>query len=182
MAKRVPGSKLLPIKMVLLDVDGVMTDGGLYYGPDGQELKRFHAHDGYGVVRAREHGLRVGIISGRTTPIVDARAKVLKIDDVFQGTMDKVTPMRILQEKYGLQEKEFAFIGDELFDLPLLRLVGLSAAPRNARNEVKREVDYITAVDGGNGAVREVIDMIIAQQIRPAGPSRTSRTTKRARH
>jgi 3-deoxy-D-manno-octulosonate 8-phosphate phosphatase (KDO 8-P phosphatase) len=182
MAQRVAGSKLLPIKMVLLDVDGVMTDGGLYYSADGHEMKRFHAHDGYGVVRAREHGLRVGIISGRTTPIVDARARVLKIDDVFQGTMDKVTPMRILQDKYDLQEKEFAFIGDELFDLPLLRLVGFSVAPRNARDEVKREVDYITTVDGGNGAVRELIDMIIARQTRAAQPSRTSRTAGRARH
>jgi YrbI family 3-deoxy-D-manno-octulosonate 8-phosphate phosphatase len=182
MAKRVAGSKLLPIKMLLLDVDGVMTDGGLYYSADGHELKRFHAHDGYGVVRAHEHGLRIGIITGRTTPIVDARAKVLKIDDVFQGTMDKVTPMRILQEKYDLLEKEFAFIGDELFDLPLLRLVGFAAAPRNARDEVKREVDYITSVDGGNGAVREVIDMIIAHQTRPASPPRTPRNPGRTRH
>lgn len=171
MARRVSGKALQGIKMVLLDVDGVMTDGGLYYGADGHELKRFHAHDGYGVVRAREHGLRVGIISGRSTPIVDARARVLKIDDVFQGTMDKVTPMRILQEKYDLREQEFAFIGDELFDLPLLRLVGFSAAPRNARPEVQREVDYVTRVDGGNGAVREVIDMIIAQQTRVSRPA-----------
>lgn len=170
MAKRVPEKKLLAVKMLLLDVDGVMTDGGLYYTADGHELKRFHAHDGFGVVRAREHGIRVGIISGRTTPIVDARAKVLKIDDVFQGTMDKVTPMRILQEKYGLKEDEFAFIGDELFDLPLLRLVGFSAAPRNARAEVKREVDHVTKVDGGNGAVREVIDLIIAAQTRARKP------------
>ena len=175
MAKRRPGSKLVPIKMLLLDVDGVMTDGGLYYSADGHELKRFHAHDGYGVVRAHEHGLRVGIISGRDTPIVTTRAKVLKIDDVFLGTMDKVTPMRILKEKYGLQEHEFAFIGDELFDLPLLRLVGFSAAPRNARDEVKLEVDYVTKVDGGNGAVREVIDMIIAQQTRAAHTSRETR-------
>ncbi len=176
MAKRVPDKKLLQVKMLLLDVDGVMTDGGLYYSADGHELKRFHAHDGYGVVRAREHGLRVGIISGRDTPIVTARARVLKIDDVFQGTMDKVTPMRILQEKYGLKEEEFAFIGDELFDLPLLRLVGFSAAPRNARAEVKREVDHVTAVDGGNGAVREIIDMILAAQARAVPSSRRSRT------
>jgi YrbI family 3-deoxy-D-manno-octulosonate 8-phosphate phosphatase len=168
MDSRTVGRKLLSVKMLLLDVDGVMTDGGLYYSADGVELKRFHAHDGYGVVRAHEHGLRVGIITGRSTPIVDARAKVLKIEDVFQGSMDKVTPMRSLQEKYGLQENEFAFIGDELFDLPLLRLVGFSAAPRNARDEVKREVDYVTKVDGGNGAVREIIDLIIAHQVRAA--------------
>jgi YrbI family 3-deoxy-D-manno-octulosonate 8-phosphate phosphatase len=168
MDSRILGRKLLGVRMLLLDVDGVMTDGGLYYSADGVELKRFHAHDGYGVVRAHEHGLRIGIISGRTTPIVEARAKVLKIEDVFQGNIDKVTPMRFLQEKYGLKENEFAFIGDELFDLPLLRLVGFSAAPRNARDEVKREVDLVTRVDGGNGAVREVIDMIIAHQVRAA--------------
>jgi YrbI family 3-deoxy-D-manno-octulosonate 8-phosphate phosphatase len=168
MDSRALGRKLLGVKMLLLDVDGVMTDGGLYYSADGVELKRFHAHDGYGVVRAHEHGLRIGIISGRSTPIVEARAKVLKIEDVFQGNIDKVTPMRSLQEKYGLKENEFAFIGDELFDLPLLRLVGFSAAPRNARDEVKREVDLVTRVDGGNGAVREVIDMIITHQVRAA--------------
>lgn len=179
MTSRTLGRKMLSVRMLLLDVDGVMTDGGLYYSADGVEMKRFHAHDGYGVVRAREHGLRIGIISGRTTPIVEARAKVLKIEDVFQGNIDKVTPMRSLQEKYGLQENEFAFIGDELFDLPLLRLVGFSAAPRNARAEVKREVDYVTKVDGGNGAVREVIDMIIAHQVRAAQPAGGRRRTHR---
>ena len=179
MTSRTLGRKMLSVRMLLLDVDGVMTDGGLYYSADGVEMKRFHAHDGYGVVRAREHGLRIGIISGRTTPIVEARAKVLKIEDVFQGNIDKVTPMRSLQEKYGLQESEFAFIGDELFDLPLLRLVGFSAAPRNARAEVKREVDYVTKVDGGNGAVREVIDMIIAHQVRAAQPAGGRRRTHR---
>lgn len=168
-------AKAARIKMLLLDVDGVMTDGGLYYSADGVELKRFHAHDGYGVTRAHEHGLKIGIISGRSTPVVDARAKVLRIEDVFQGTMDKVTPMRTLMAKYGLREEEFAFIGDELFDLPLLRLVGFSAAPRNARAAVKREVDHVTRVDGGNGAVREVIDLILQVQAPSPAPARTSR-------
>ncbi len=163
-ARRSIRSRVLPVKMLLLDVDGVMTDGGLYYGADGVELKRFDAHDGYGVVRASEHGLRIGIISGRSTPIVEARARVLHIEDVFQGSMDKVTPMRDLQRKYGLQEHEFAFIGDELFDIPLLSLVGFSAGPRNARPEVKRVVDYVTKSRGGDGAVREVIELIIAHQ------------------
>ena len=167
-------SKLLPIKMLLLDVDGVMTDGGLYYGADGVELKRFHAHDGFGVVRAFEHGLRVGIITGRSTPIVDARAKVLGITDVFQGRMEKVAPLRELQQKYGYQEHEFAFIGDELFDIPLLKLVGFAAGPQNARPEVKRIVDYVTKARGGEGAVREVIDLILAHQTRHA-PRRRGR-------
>lgn len=152
--------------MLLLDVDGVLTDGGLYYSADGIELKRFHAHDGYGVVRAHRHGIKVGLISGRTTPIVDARAAVLRIEDVIQGTEDKVAAMRTLQKKYGFVDEEFAFVGDELFDMPLLQTVGFSAAPRNARQEVKKIVDYVTTVEGGNGAVREVIDLILAVQQR----------------
>lgn len=161
---RALGVKLRRIRMLLLDVDGVLTDGGLYYSADGIELKRFHAHDGYGVVRAHRHGLRVGLISGRTTPIVDARAAVLKIEDVIQGTEDKVSALRTLQGKYGFEDEEFAFVGDELFDMPLLQTVGFSAAPRNARKEVKEIVDYVTSVDGGDGAVREVIDLILAVQ------------------
>ncbi len=154
------------IKMVLIDVDGVMTDGGLYYTAEGNEMKRFHAHDGYGVVRAREHGLKIGIISGRSTPIVTARAKVLKIDDVYQDRMDKVAAMREVQERYGFRDDEFAFIGDDLFDLPLLRIVGLSAAPCNALPRVRRAVHYVTKQSGGNGAVREVLDVILESQTR----------------
>jgi len=153
------------IKMVLLDVDGVLTDGGLYYSADGQELKRFHAHDGYGITRGREAGLMFGIISGRTTPIVSARASVLKIDEVIQGADDKVAALRGLQQRNGLADEEFAFIGDDLFDIPLLRLVGLSAAPRNAFAEVKRHVDYVTRTSGGEGAVREFIDFILASRV-----------------
>lgn len=153
--------------MLLLDVDGVMTDGGLYYSADGVELKRFHAHDGFGVVRAHRHGLKIGIISGRSTPAVDARAAVLRIEDVIQGTEDKVSALRTLQTKYGLADEEFAFVGDELFDIPLLQTVGFSAAPRNARQEVKKVVDYVTTVEGGNGAVREIIDLILKAQGKP---------------
>ncbi len=156
--------KARAVKMVLLDVDGVMTDGGLFYSAKGIELKRFHAHDGYAIVRAYEQGLKVGIITGRTTSIVDARAKALKIDDVFQGAEDKVAAMQQLKDRYGLHEQEFAFIGDDLFDIPLLRVVGLSASPRNARQEVKRIVDYVATADGGQGVVREVIDLIIHSQ------------------
>jgi 3-deoxy-D-manno-octulosonate 8-phosphate phosphatase (KDO 8-P phosphatase) len=152
------------IKMVLIDVDGVMTDGGLYYTAEGNEMKRFHAHDGYGVVRAREHGLKIGIISGRSTPIVTARARVLKIDDVYQDRMDKVNAMRELQQRYGFRDDEFAFIGDDLFDLPLLAIVGLSAAPSNALPQVRRAVHYVAKQSGGNGAVREVLDIILDSQ------------------
>jgi 3-deoxy-D-manno-octulosonate 8-phosphate phosphatase (KDO 8-P phosphatase) len=150
--------------MLLLDVDGVMTDGGLYYSAEGIELKRFHAHDGYGIVRAHEHGIRIAIISGRSSPIVEARARVLKIDDVYLDAMDKVSPFRELQKKYGFTEEQTAFIGDDLFDLPLLEIVGFSAAPANAMAGVKRRVDYVTRLAGGNGAVREIVDLILSAQ------------------
>jgi 3-deoxy-D-manno-octulosonate 8-phosphate phosphatase (KDO 8-P phosphatase) len=163
-ARTVVARKARRIKMLLLDVDGVMTDGGLYYSAAGVEMKRFHAHDGYGVVRAHEHGLKIGIISGRSTPIVDVRAKTLKIDEVFQNAMDKVSAMRDIQHRHGLRDDEIAFIGDDLFDLPLLNIVGLSAAPPNALPEVRKAVDYITRNPGGEGAVRELIDVIITHQ------------------
>jgi len=165
-AKRNAAKRAHRIKYLILDVDGVMTDGGLYYTADGVELKRFNAHDGYGIVRARESGLGVGIISGRETPIVSARARVLGIDDVYQGAADKVAAMREIQARHHLDESEIAFIGDDLFDLPLLEVAGLSAAPRNARPEVKRTVDYVTSVAGGNGAVREIIDFILLHRAR----------------
>jgi 3-deoxy-D-manno-octulosonate 8-phosphate phosphatase (KDO 8-P phosphatase) len=152
------------IKMVLLDVDGVLTDGGLYYTADGHESKRFHAHDGYGIVRGREAGLTFGIISGRTTPIVNARARVLKIDEVIQGVDDKLAAFRSLQKRCGLADGEFAFIGDDLFDIPLLKTVGFSVAPRNALPAVKKVVDYVTRVPGGEGAVREFVDLILARR------------------
>jgi 3-deoxy-D-manno-octulosonate 8-phosphate phosphatase (KDO 8-P phosphatase) len=153
--------KLRPIKMVLLDVDGVLTDGGIYYSAAGAEMKRFNAHDGYGVVRAREHGLTIGIISGRRTPIVEVRAKEMGIVDVMQGASDKVVAMEELRKRYGIEPNEIAYIGDDLFDLPLLNVVGFSAAPANALQDVRKSVDYVTRSTGGNGAVRELLDLII---------------------
>ncbi|MDH3252154.1 MAG: HAD-IIIA family hydrolase [Ignavibacteria bacterium] len=149
------------VRMILLDVDGVMTDGGIYYAPDGAELKRFNAQDGYGIRRAKEHGLMVGIISGRDVPAVDVRARHLQLDEVLQGASDKVSAFREIQRRRSLEDQECAFMGDDLFDLPLLRLVGLSAAPRNAVHEVRRSVDMVTRRDGGQGAIRELIDFII---------------------
>jgi 3-deoxy-D-manno-octulosonate 8-phosphate phosphatase (KDO 8-P phosphatase) len=156
--------KAAAIRLLILDVDGVLTDGGLYYSARGRLLKRFHAHDGYGVVRAREHGLRLAIISGRTSPVVAARARDLRITDVFQGIEDKRRAAAGLQEKYGLTFREIAFIGDDLFDLGLLRIVGLSAAPADALPDVRKAVDVVTHTRGGEGAVREIIDLIITAQ------------------
>ena len=162
--KKKPGKKARQIKMVLLDVDGVMTDGGIYYSGDGVEMKRFDAHDGYGVVLARKKGLKVGIISGRTATAVEARMKDLQVDEVIQGSPDKVVSLKEIQKRHGLANDEIAFMGDDLFDLPLLNMVGLSAAPPNARPEVVDAVDVVTKAGGGNGAVREFIEFILKHQ------------------
>jgi len=153
------------IKMILFDVDGVMSDGGIYYSADGLELKRFNVQDGYGVARAREHGLKIGMVSGRSTPIVETRAKELNVEDLFQDVADKLVVVPEIQRRHGLSEEEIAFMGDDLFDLPLLRAVGFSAAPRNARSEVKKAVDYVTRAEGGHGAVRELIDLILKHHL-----------------
>jgi len=167
------------VKFIILDVDGVLTDGGLYYSAEGQELKRFHAHDGYGIVRAREAGIGVGIISGRDTPIVAARARVLGVVDLFQGADDKVAAMREIQRKYGFADEEFAYIADDLFDLPLLEIVGLSGAPRYARPEVRRAVEYVTTLPGGHGAVREFIEFILLHRRRDEARRSPRRKTNR---
>ena len=150
--------------MVLLDVDGVLTDGRIIYGDDGTEYKAFDAHDGYGIERALNSGLKIGLISGRISPLVERRAKELHIADVYQNFMDKVSAFEELKRKYNLSDEEFAYIGDDAFDLPLLGKVGLSAAPKNAADEVRRRVDYITKAKGGRGAAREVIDMVLKAQ------------------
>jgi 3-deoxy-D-manno-octulosonate 8-phosphate phosphatase (KDO 8-P phosphatase) len=159
-------TKARRITFILLDVDGVMTDGGIYYTAAGAEMKRFHAHDGYGIARAQLCGLRFGIISGRTTPIVTRRARDLKIRDVVQGRDDKLAVYHQLKKRLKLDDASVCFMGDDLFDLPLLEVVGFSAAPANARPEVKRAVDYVCKARGGEGAVRELIDIILAVQHR----------------
>ncbi len=154
-------NKLNRIRMVVMDVDGVMTDGSIIYGSDGIEFKRFHVHDGYGIFRARKKGLQFAIISGRISKVTTIRAKRLEITDVFQGNEDKVTVFEKIRSKYKLDYRDVCFIGDDEFDLPLLRKVGLSIAPKDAIKKVRNEVDYVTKTEGGRGAVREILDMIL---------------------
>lgn len=153
--------RLKRIKLLILDVDGVLTDGSIVYSSTGEEIKTFNVHDGYGIELLRQIGIPVAIITGRTSQIVEKRAKDLKIDDLIQGTIDKVPAAETFAKKYKITFDEIAFMGDDLFDIPLLQKVGLSCAPKNARKEVKRIVHYVTKNEGGKGAVREVIDMIL---------------------
>jgi len=164
MIKKSSNKQLQKIKLIILDVDGVMTDGKIIYSSDGREYKNFHAHDGFGIVRGKRSGLTFGIISGRSSPMVVKRAEKLGIDFVIQDREDKLEAFEEMKpiQKYSL--KETAFIGDDEFDIDLLKVVGFSACPSNAVPAVKKIVHYVTENEGGNGAVREVVDMILRAQ------------------
>jgi len=147
--------------MVVLDVDGVLTDGSIIYGSDETEYKRFHVHDGYGILRSRQKGLLFSIISGKVSKVTSIRARRLEIEDVYQGENDKVAVFQHIKLKYKLDYNQVCFIGDDEFDLPLLRKVGFSAAPADAVERVRKEVAYVAKAEGGRGAVREILDMIL---------------------
>jgi len=149
------------ITFLLLDVDGVLTDGRLYFGPNGEELKQFYVRDGYGLKLWHEAGFRSGIISGRRSPIVEYRAKELGIEFVKQGDDDKLAHFEQICREAGVEKDEIAFIADDTLDLVLFDRVGLSIAVADAHDEVLRAADHVTITRGGRGAVREVIDMIL---------------------
>lgn len=153
------------IRYLLLDVDGVMTDGTLYFDESGREIKGFSIYDGHGIRLLQRTQIGVGIISGRSSAVVARRAKDLGIEDVQQGSRDKLAAYEMIRAKRHLQDEAVAFIGDDLIDLPLLRRVGFSIAVASAVDAVKREVDWVTQKRGGEGAVREVIDFILSVQI-----------------
>lgn len=152
------------ITFVLMDLDGVLTDGTIIYHDDGRQMKVFHAHDGFGIVRGRQLGLKFGIISGKKTPANEIRAQRLKIEELYQDCDNKVEAYDEIIKKYKLEPENFCFIGDDIFDMPLLSKVGFSCAPINGIKEVRDSVHYVTEIGGGKGAVREVIDLILRRK------------------
>ena len=150
------------IRLVITDIDGVWTDGGMYYTADGDIMKRFSVKDGWGVIFLRRAGIPVAIMTGENTPVVQRRAEKLKVDYCFLGVKDKVAQAETLCAELGIGLDEAAFIGDDLNDLPLLRRVGFSASPVNTPEYVKREVDYVTTAHGGYGAFREFVEKLLA--------------------
>ena len=152
------------IRMLLLDVDGVMTNGQVLLTPDGEELKHFSIHDGFGIVCAMKAGIRIGIISGRSSPSLKRRCDELNIEDLYMDTMDKLPVLNRIMEKYGLSYEQIAYIGDDVPDLPVLQRVGLSVAPQNAHHHVKTRVDLLLTKSGGEGAVRELTDILLVAQ------------------
>jgi 3-deoxy-D-manno-octulosonate 8-phosphate phosphatase (KDO 8-P phosphatase) len=170
------------IKLLLFDVDGVLTDGKLFFLPnsaDSQqnvmqqkaqstssmiEFKGFHAHDGASISLARLGGIKTGLITKRVSETVALRARDLKLEYVYQGVQDKRTCFNEIVQEAGLKPEEAAFVGDDVVDLPAMRAGGLAIAVKNARAEVKREAHYVTAHAGGEGALRDAVEFILKAQ------------------
>ena len=150
------------IKLLLMDCDGVLTDGRLYFGPSGEELKVFHVRDGQGIVAWHAAGFRSGIISGRNSAIVEMRGSQLGVEFIRQGIDDKIAVLDEIVAAAGVSNDEVAFIGDDTPDIPVLKLVGLGIAVADAVDEVKAAAHLITKQKGGRGAVRELVDLILA--------------------
>ena len=149
------------LRLLLSDVDGVLTDGSIILLPGGGEAKAFHVRDGLGIVLARRAGLRVGLLSGRTSEIVSHRAAELGIDFVRQGISDKAGALREILAAEGIAAHQVAYIGDDVNDLPVMAEVGLSAAPQDASLEVRAQAFMVTDAAGGRGCLREFVEAIL---------------------
>lgn len=149
------------IKLLVLDVDGVLTDGTLIINPDGRESKTFNVYDGHGIRIWRRAGLKAAFLSGRKSEPTQFRAKQLEVDYCLENCLDKLPALKKLLEELKLEPGQAAFIGDDLPDIPPMRYVGFAAAAANAVGEVKDFADFVTTRSGGNGAVREVIEYIL---------------------
>jgi 3-deoxy-D-manno-octulosonate 8-phosphate phosphatase (KDO 8-P phosphatase) len=156
---------MFPIKAIALDFDGVLTDGAFWWGPDGAEMKRLTFADVMGVSLARKAGLLVTIISGEDSPLVDRYASKLRLADISKGCKDKAVALAAFARRQGLTPAEICFMGDDVNDLAAMELAGLSAAPADARPAALLKADLITTASGGNGAVRELVDLILAGEI-----------------
>jgi len=159
-------TKLSSIKMFLTDCDGCLTDGGMYYSETGDEFKKFNTKDGMGLANLMKTGIITGIITKENTDIVRRRAEKLKLDELHMGVVDKLAVARDLCTKYKLSMDEVAYVGDDLNDIELLQAVGFSASVNNAILDAKNSADYVTSKNGGDGAVREVADLILMNRCR----------------
>lgn len=149
--------KFKSIKLLALDVDGVLTDDHIFFGPDGFEMKKFHISDGFYIVLAMRTGLEIAVVSGRPSAATTTRMKDLKIKYILQEMREKCEQIKPLLEELNLDHSQVAFVGNEILDIKLARKVGLSIAVADAAEELKEEVDYVTEAKGGFGAVREVL-------------------------
>ena len=156
-----PSERAANIKAVVFDVDGVLTDGGLWYGPTGEVMKRFDVKDGHAMVLARLTGLPIAILTARTSPIVEVRAQELKLARVFQGRREKGPAFEELCSELGFAPAEVAYMGDDVNDLPALTRAGLSGCPADAVSMVREAVQFVSTRPGGHGAAREFIELVL---------------------
>lgn len=156
--------RLRRVKLIATDLDGVLTDGTIYYGDHGDEIKGFHIQDGQGIVLAQRAKIRTVIITGRKSKVNERRARDLKVDRLIQDCHDKGRMFEKICAKYRIPVEEAAYVGDDLLDLAPMRKAGLAVAVRNAVAEIRSAAHYVTERQGGEGAVREVIDMILKSQ------------------
>lgn len=152
------------IKLMIFDVDGVLTDGNLWFGPSGEELKAFHSLDGQGIKMLASSGVHVALLSGRSSPAVTARARELGIEHVLHGLEEKRSAYERLLERLSLAPQAAGYMGDDLVDLPVLRRCGFAATTYEAPEEVRKRVHYVTASPSGRGAAREVCEFLMRAQ------------------
>lgn len=158
-------AKLKKIRLLILDVDGVLTNNSVYIGSDGNEYKQFDIQDGFGIHLLQQNAkIKVALISGRYSKATDIRAKELEIEMVYNGHTDKDKALEEIKLKTALDYSEMAYMGDDFADMPVLRKTGVAIAVKNARPEVKKVCQYVTKNSGGDGAVREVVDLILKTQ------------------
>ncbi len=152
------------IRLVLIDVDGTLTDGKLYILPEGEEIKGYDVKDGAGIILAQKVGIKVGIITGKVSENVIERAKRLRVFDVYTGVFNKLPVLKEFTEKYGIKEDEVCYIGDDVGDYNIMKAVGFPVAVKEAHYKIKEISKYITEHSAGSGAVREVFDIIFESQ------------------
>lgn len=152
------------VKVLIFDVDGVLTDGSLFYGDDGQEYKSFNSRDGHGIKMLRDTGVEAAILTGRTSKVVLHRARNLGISRIVQGSHDKLASYEAMLAELGLRPEDVAYMGDDLVDLPVLRRCGLACTVPSAPDEVKARSNYVTRAAAGRGAAREVCELIMRAQ------------------
>ena len=156
--------KASKVKLVIFDVDGVLTDGSLFLGDDGQEYKAFHSKDGHGMVMLQQSGIAIAIITGRTSNVVEKRMQSLGIKHVFQGQKHKLPAYQEIKQQLQLADEEIAYVGDDVVDLPVMTRVGLAVAVQDAHALTKEHAHWITPSNGGRGAAREVCEMLMKSQ------------------
>ncbi|MCB1722066.1 MAG: 3-deoxy-manno-octulosonate-8-phosphatase KdsC [Chromatiaceae bacterium] len=156
--------KAAAIRLIIFDVDGVLTDGSLFLGDDGQEYKAFNSKDGHGMVMLQQTGVQIAIITGRTSEVVRIRMASLGVQHVYQGKRDKLPAYAELKQVTGLDDAQIAYVGDDVVDLPVMTRVGLAIAVQDAHELAKQHAHWITPSGGGRGAAREVCEMIMDAQ------------------